>query len=360
MKKIKINKRLPKFKIKSLRHRKTIEQKVSDAIKDVPRITNDTVEDHREDVLGKARKYIYPLQHSKHRVVKISVSLIIIVVIAFLAFCGLDLYEFQGTSGFIYDITKILPFPVAKVDGTWVSYRFYLFELRRDMHYYSTQQQADFSTTNGKAQLSHLKQVSLNYAIQAALVDKIARQDNITVSSTEVNQQLNILKNQNRLGSSSSVLKEVLSQYYGWSENDFKRELKQEILTQMVDAKLDVSVSQQAENVLKQIQAGANFAQLAAKYSDDNQTKNSGGEYPGPITIDDQQINPVIVNELFSLKPGQVSGILNTGYSLEIVETISRSGNSVRAAHIQFNLQNINYYLAPMETKQKISQFISF
>ena len=128
----------------------------------------------------------------------------------------------------------------------------------------------------------------------------------------------------------------------------------------MVDAKLDVSVSQQAENVLKQIQAGANFAQLAAKYSDDNQTKNSGGEYPGPITIDDQQINPVIVNELFSLKPGQVSGILNTGYSLEIVETISRSGNSVRAAHIQFNLQNINYYLAPMETKQKISQFISF
>src|SRR5581483_5186206 len=140
MKKPKIKNRvkLPRPSRKLLRRTKTVEERVSDAISNVPRITNDTVADHREDVLSSARKYIYPLQHSKHRVVRISVSIFLIVIVGFLLVCGLDLYKFQGTSGFIYDVTKILPFPVAKVDNTWVSYESYLFELRRNMHYYVT------------------------------------------------------------------------------------------------------------------------------------------------------------------------------------------------------------------------------
>ncbi len=33
----------------------------------MPRITTETIAAHREEVIGKARKYIYPLQHSKNR-----------------------------------------------------------------------------------------------------------------------------------------------------------------------------------------------------------------------------------------------------------------------------------------------------
>ena len=84
MKKPKIKKtklKKPNISRLKIRRTKTVEEKVSEAISNVPRITNDTVADHREDVLSSARKYIYPLQHSKHSIVRISLGLLIIVII---------------------------------------------------------------------------------------------------------------------------------------------------------------------------------------------------------------------------------------------------------------------------------------
>ncbi|HUA13232.1 MAG TPA: hypothetical protein VL989_01905, partial [Candidatus Sulfotelmatobacter sp.] len=128
--------KLPRPNISSFRRKKSVEEKVSDAISDVPRITNETVTEHREDVLSSARKYIYPLQHSKHRIVRNSIAIFFLVIVLFLGICSLDLYVFQGNSGFIYDVTTVVPFPVGKTGGGWISYESYLFELRRDMHYY--------------------------------------------------------------------------------------------------------------------------------------------------------------------------------------------------------------------------------
>ena len=54
--------KLPKapLKLPFKRPPKTAEEKVTDALSNVPRITNETVAEHREEVLSSARKYIYP------------------------------------------------------------------------------------------------------------------------------------------------------------------------------------------------------------------------------------------------------------------------------------------------------------
>ena len=46
------------------------------------------------------------------------------------------------------------------------------------------------------------------------------------------------------------------------------------------DAKTDAAAKAKAEDVLKQLKAGANFADLAKKYSDDPGSKDQGGELP--------------------------------------------------------------------------------
>jgi hypothetical protein len=360
MKKPKLPKKpnLPKVNKRPFKRTKSVEERVSDAISVVPRITNETVADHREDVLSSARKYIYPLQHSKHSIVRISISIFVLVVLGFLLFCGLDLYKFQDTSGFIYDVTKIIPFPAAKVDGHYVSYESYLFELRPKVHYYRTQQQADFSKKDGQAQLQLLKRESMNMAIEDSLVNVLAKQNNVSISNQAVNEQVALVRQQNRLGSSNSVFGEVLSDYYGWSEADFKTELKEEMLQQAVVTKLDTTVSAKANAVLKQIQSGANFATEAATYSDDASTKGNGGQYPSAITIDDYNIPPAITADLFKLKAGQVSGVINTGYSLDIVKVIDTNGVSLHAAHIQFNLNSIDTYTKPLQDKTKMHEYI--
>jgi hypothetical protein len=343
----------------NLLHKKTVEEKVSDAISNVPRITNETVSDHREEVLSSARKFIYPLEQSKHRIVRISISILVVVLILFVSVTLLALYKFQTTSTFFYDVTQVLPLPVAKVGNPWISYESYLFELRHDVHYYHNKQHVDFSTSSGKAQLVHLKQQALNQVVLDAEVKQLANKYHVNVSNSTVDSQIALVRAQNRLGNNDEVFKEVLNDVYGWSEDDFKRELKQQLLQQAVVAKLDTATAEQAQTALNQIMKGTSFESVASQYTNDTTTKASGGHYTSPISPTDSNISPIVTAQLFKLKPGEVSNVINTGYTLEILKVITATPGSVTAAHIQFNLQPISTYVTPISTSNPVHKYIS-
>ena len=361
---MKMMKKLPKPKLpkprltRGIKKRKAPEERLKEAFANVPKITNETVAEHREEVLSSARKYIYPLQHSRKRIVFISGSIVVLAIIFFLAYIGAALYKFQSTSGFIYGVTQVLPFPVAKVGGNWVSYESYLFELRRYMHYYQTQQQVDFSTPSGKKQLQAYKQQAMSEVITNVYVKELAKKNDVTITPEQVNNEVAMVQSQNRLGTSQQELDAVLSDFWGWNETDFKRELKDQMLQQAVAAKLDTSAMQQATSALAALKHGADFATLASQVSQDTTTKANGGQFPAPISQNDPNVSPQITQALFSLKPGQFSGIINTGYSLEIVKVLQDQGGKVLGAHISFNLNPITTYIAPLQKQQKPEYFI--
>jgi len=349
-----------RFKLPKIFKRKlAVDQKFKKAVADVPNITNKTLAGHREELLSSARKYIYPLHHSRQRIVLISSSIFALAVLVFIVYVGLSLYKFQNTSSFIYGVTEVIPVPVAKVGSTWVSYDSYLFELKRYMHYYETQQGVNFATKQGQKQLDKYKQQAMNEVITDSYVAELASKYKITVSNQAVNNEISLLQSQNRLGSSQHELDEVLSDFWGWNLNDFKRELKIQLLQEKVVAYLDQSARQEANQALEQLRNGANFATLAEKVSQDDSTKNNGGQFPGPISLNDPNVSPQITAALFKLKPGQYSGIVNTGYTLEILKNISEKNNQIIAAHISFNLEPISYYLTPLAKTQKPQYFIS-
>lgn len=334
------------------------EQRIDEALSNVPRITNDTISDHREEVLKSARKYIYPLQHSKHRVVRISLALLVMVVVVFFAYCGLSLYKFKSTSGFVYAVTQVVPFPIAKAGHSWVSYESYLFELRRNMHYYKTQQQTDFSSKDGKTQLQRLRQQTMDQVIEDAYVKQLAASNGVGISGRDVDNQLALVRSENRLGNSDRVFREVLNEFWGWDEGDFKRELRQQLLQQAVVAKLDTASADRAADALKQLQGGADFAALATAVSDDAASKGSGGAYAATISLNDRDVAPALTQALFKLNAGQISGVVNTGYTLDILKVIDKTGNSLHASHIQFNLQPITKFTQPLQAKNPPKTYI--
>jgi len=338
--------------------KKTTEEKVSDALAGVPRITNETVTEHREEVLSSARKYIYPLKHSTHRIVKVSISLFIIVLVVFFSVTGLELYKLQTTSGFFYDVSTIVPFPVAKAGKSWVSYESYLFELRRNMHYYTTQQQANFTGKDGQAQLSRLKQQAMNQVIQDAYVKQLAKLNGVSVSNQAVNSEIVTLTNENRLGSSRQSLNSTLSSYFGWNINDLKRKIQQELLDQAVVAKLDVATNLRAESALQQLNKGVDFGTLASQVSDDVSTKSNGGQYPSAVTLSSTSVPPAVAAEAYKLKTGQTSGIVNTGFTLEIIKVISIGSDGVHIAHIQFTFQPISKYVTQYQNNHSFHTYI--
>lgn len=322
------------------------------------RITNETVAEHREEVLSSARKYIYPLQHSKHKIVLISTGLFITALVIFFSYCTVALYKFKTSSDFLYGVTRVIPFPVARSGSHFVSYENYLFELRHYVHYYETQQKLDFSSGLGKQQLADYKKRALDKVINDSLVKQLAAKNKVSVSDRELNDQITLVRNQNRLGANEKGFEDVLKDNFGWSVSDFKRELKQQMLAQKVVAVLDTATSERANGALNELNATGDFPTIAKKYSDDAGTKDNGGDYGFAVDRANRDVPAQVTDALFKLKPGQTSGLVNTGYSLEIVKNIELQGDRIHAAHVVFSLKDINVYLNDLREKQKPRAYI--
>ncbi|MBC7581817.1 SurA N-terminal domain-containing protein [Aeromicrobium sp.] len=348
--------KLPK-KLK-FRRRTHVDDKLVEALQNLPRITNETVAEHREEVLSSARKYIYPLSHSKRRVIVITSVLLTVAVFGFIGYCVTALYKTQSTGTFTYGVTQVIPFPVAKAGKSWVSYESYLFELRHTMHYYETQQHENFDSKSGKKHLTELKRQALAQVISDAYTKQLAKQQDVSISTAEVNDQVTLVRSQNRLGSNDQVFRSVLNEFWGWTVNDFERELREQLLAQKVTAKLNTGADTRAQSALRSLNSGTDFATLAKQVSEDAPTKASGGDYGISIDKSNRDIAPQVSNELFQLPVGKYSDVINASYGLEIVKVSSIDGSKVRGAHILFNFQPISTYVKPLADKNPASRYI--
>lgn len=93
------------------------------------------------------------------------------------------------------------------------------------------------------------------------------------------------------------------------------------------DPKSDATAKAKAQSILDQLHHGANFAELARKYSDDPGSKAQGGELgwiKHGVTV------PPFDAAAFSLQPGQTSGLVRTKYGYHIIQTEAK-----QAAHDQ-------------------------
>lgn len=90
------------------------------------------------------------------------------------------------------------------------------------------------------------------------------------------------------------------------------------------------SLRSRAESVLLQLKEGADFAQLAKKYSDDPSGQN-GGELG---TFGRGEMVPEFEKAAFALKSGELSGIVETQFGYHIIQSEGTDGQKVKARHI--------------------------
>jgi hypothetical protein len=320
------------------------------------RITNETVAEHRERILSDARKFKYPLQYTKHRILLTSIGIVIIASISFLGFAGWQLYVVQNTDKFIYRLTQAIPVPVASADGDWVSYSDYLRELRSSVHYFSTKEAVNFNSDDGKRQLEYQKRLALDKAIEGAVVTKLAKQENISITGQELNDFIDAQIGNNKLGLSRDAYAQVISDYYDWSLDEYGQSVKKQLLRQKVSAKLDTIARKKAEDALKLLQSGTDFAKLAGDISEDAPTKGSGGD-AGPVSKNATDPSGLIATAN-SLQPGQISSLIEGVDGFYIIKLLETNQDEVRFAKILVKYNYLDQKIAELKDQGKISEYI--
>jgi peptidyl-prolyl cis-trans isomerase D len=80
------------------------------------------------------------------------------------------------------------------------------------------------------------------------------------------------------------------------------------------------AIKAKAEDLLKQLKNGADFAELAKKYSEDG-TKDQGGELGWFVR---NQMVPEFDSVAFSLKPKELSGVVTTQFGYHIIQVLEK------------------------------------
>lgn len=121
------------------------------------KITSENIAEHRKEVLAAGRKFKYPVQISGKKIVFGSAAIALVVVSAFSVYVWHNLYRVQNPAALFYNATRVLPLPVAQVDGESVRFDAYLRLIRADIHYYITQERRAFNSKEGSEELNFHK-----------------------------------------------------------------------------------------------------------------------------------------------------------------------------------------------------------
>jgi foldase protein PrsA len=202
----------------------------------------------------------------------------------------------------------------------------------------------------GSTEYEQLKGQAITFLIQRAEFEQEAEDLGIKISDDDVDKRIDQLKKQ-FYGGSEQKYKRTLAQQ-GLTEEQAKGEVRAQLVSEELFKKItgDVKVSDKqireyydshksqyqqpasrdvrhilvqkkalADQLDAQVKRGANFAALAKKYSKDPGSASNGGK----LTVTKGQTVPAFDKTAFSLKKGQISQPVKTQYGYHIIQALS-------------------------------------
>lgn len=321
------------------------------------RITNETVAEHREQILAGGRKFKYPVQYARHKLVINTIVISVGVIILLIALGWWQLYPAQNTSGFMYRLTQFIPLPVAVVDGENVRYSDYLMRFRSSVYFLQQQNMITINTEDGQRQLNHVKRQSMDEAVANAFAQKLAREYNVSVNRDEVDEFIqNERESQQPSLSEEAYESVVLGGFYNWSLSEYRDIVRSTLLKRKVAFAMDDAARKEAEGIRKQLNAD-NFAEIAREVSDDQATKSNGGDV-GFVAINSHDANG-LVKVADKLRDNQISDIIEGTDGYYIVKKIEESNDQVRFARIKIALSAFDERLEQVRANGGVTEFIN-
>jgi parvulin-like peptidyl-prolyl isomerase len=224
--------------------------------------------------------------------------------------------------------------PLAALANGW---SIYLADYERKLGQYEASlpvQGIDPSSPEGQENLAQHRAWILNVMIEQVLTEQGAAAVGIVVSDAEVDAYVEKMVAESGGREAFEAKLEEIGETYEGAWQEVRAGLIGMAMTQRIIEGVPataehvrarhilVHTSQEAERILAQLQASADFATLARAYSQDTSTRENGGDlgfFPRGILV-----APEVERVAFELQPGQFSGVLTSALGYHIVQVVER------------------------------------
>ncbi len=323
--------------------------------KEEKKTEQEKVDERRAEVLATGRKFKYPLQWTKHRIV-INTILIAFIVSAIIVVGGwLALYRFNMTDDMLFRITKILPVSVATVDGKDVRFSDYLMFYRSSIT--SIERQSGQVDNEGSLDdlRAQYKRAALTEAEQYTYALKLAEENGITVTSEEVDKEFERHLGIGGVERSEEGFLKIVEENFGLDEEEYKRMLYLTLIKAKVEEAIDENANKIANRVAELIKTyGGNYAAVAEAMGESINYEETGG------LVSNQNIDGGRASEAFKLQPGQESGrfVSINGDGYYFVKLIAKTDTEVNFVSIKVPFTKFDMDFSGLENDGKITEYV--
>lgn len=192
----------------------------------------------------------------------------------------------------------------------------------------------DLKSEDGQARLAQMRRQVLDSMIEQVLIGQAAERESVTVSEEELEA---VIQESIEEGGGQASFEEWL-QTSGLTSEDFKEEIRFQLLAQTIFEQVAASVpttaeqvharhilvetEEEAQAILARLQGGEDFAALAKQHSQDENTREAGGDLG--FFCRGLLISPEVEEAAFALQPGEISGVVQSQFGYHIVQTLER------------------------------------
>ena len=324
------------------------------------RITNETVAEHREQILAGGRKFKYPIQYARHKLV-INALIVAVTSVVLLVLLGWQqLYIAQNSSTFMYRITRVLPVPVATIDGQLVPFDDYLARYRFNEYWLDKYGEVKLETKDGRNQLDYVKRQVMDTAIENAYAQKLAPQYNVTVSDKEVADLIASQRNTANGVISEETYYSALQMTNGWTSSDLKVSLRRTITRNKVAFAYDTQASEQVKQADPLVKStGGDFAKVAEQLAVVKGGKIATGQTG--LLNKTSTFSGLQLSEVAKLEKGAVAGPIKatTDDGYYFVKVLDKTDTQVDFSYLKVPLTMFSAKIDELKKAGKINEYIS-
>lgn len=313
------------------------------------------VDERREEVLATGRKFKYPLQWTRHRIV-INTILITIVIIALVIVGGwLALYKFNMTDDFLFRVTRVLPVPVANVDSEEALFSDYLMLYRSSITSIERQSGSQFDEESLSNIRNEYKRSALTESEKYTYAIKLAKELDISVSSEEVAAEFNRHLSIGGVERGEESFVKIISDNFGLDKAEYERMLYLSLLKAKVEVQVDEYAGKLASKVESLLASnGGDYQAVAEALGDKIIYQETGG------LVDSRNIDGGRASEAMKLEPGQSSGkfISMNGDGYYFVKLLKKTDSEVNFVSIKVPFTEFGNRFDALQEEGKISEYI--